>query len=106
MPDGEEQEMIARVDEDGIVTLNASAIRTVVGRLADEMRRDAVLRERFFDNPRRVLGAVGLNEQIQNELLQNEFNLGNTPFFQSKMLPRCICTDCCTTACCITTIVF
>jgi hypothetical protein len=101
-----EEEMIARVDANGVVNLNARAIRAVVSRLSENMRRNAVLRERFFDNPRQVLGAVGLNEEIQNELLQNEFRLGNTPFFQSRLLGWCICTDCCTTSCCITTIIF
>jgi hypothetical protein len=94
---------IAGVDvTSGVVALNASAIRTVAERLRDDMRRNAVLRERFFDNPRQVLGAVGLNEEIQNELLQNDFNLGNTPFSQVRLQEWCVTTQCCCTNCCLT----
>lgn len=94
---------IAKVDISvGAVALNPSAIRVITRRLRDEMSRNKVLRERFFEDPKAVLGSVGLNEEIQTELLRSEVDFQDSPFFGARLGDWCITTQCCCTSCCLT----
>lgn len=93
---------VAKVDPAiGAVALNPTAIRLIAKRLRDEMSKNKTLRERFFEDPKAVLGSVGLNEEIQIELLRTEADFRESPFFGARLASWCITTECCCTSCCL-----
>jgi hypothetical protein len=99
--DGEPRAVV--VESAGVVALNGPAIRLIVKKLHDDMAKDPNLKKIFYEDPRRVLGAVGLNQEIQNELLRNEVDFQDTPFFKGSAFAwPCLCTSCCCTGCCFT----
>jgi hypothetical protein len=83
----------------GVVVANAAGVRLVLNSLRGKMKRDEGLKRRFQDNPRQVLGSVGLNEEIQSEILRElpKLNTGDTEIKASW----CWCTGCCCTNCCL-----
>ncbi len=88
----------------GVVTLNHAAVRAIAGKLRDRLKRSPSLRRRFFANPRELLGAVGLNEEAQLEILRvdADFKMRESPFVDAAFLDFCLCTGCCCTSCCLT----
>jgi uncharacterized protein YciI len=88
----------------GVVMVNHAAVRAVAGKLRDRMKKSPSLRRRFFANPRELLGAVGLNEEAQLEILRvdADFKMANSPFVNPAFLDFCFCTSCCCTSCCLT----
>lgn len=61
----------ATVDErTGTIVPNAAAVRLITERLRERVQANGELRKQFESNPRLVLGSLGLNEDVQNELLQ------------------------------------
>lgn len=88
----------------GIVMLNHAAVRTIAGKLRDRIMKSQSLKRRFFANPRELLGAVGLNEEAQLEILRVDvdFKMRDSPFVNPAFLDFCFCTSCCCTGCCLT----
>jgi hypothetical protein len=83
----------------GVVVANAAGVRLVLNGLREKMKRDEALKRRFQDNPRQVLGSVGLNEEIQSEILRElpKLSTGGGEIQASW----CWCTGCCCTNCCL-----
>jgi hypothetical protein len=88
----------------GVITMNHAAVRAVAGKLRDRMMKSPSLKRRFFVNPRELLGAVGLNEEAQLEILRvdADFKMRDSPFVNAAFLDFCFCTSCCCTSCCLT----
>lgn len=88
----------------GVIQMNHAAVRAVAGRLRDRMMKSPSLKRRFFANPRELLGAVGLNEEAQLEILRvdADFKMRDSPFVNPAFLDFCFCTSCCCTSCCLT----
>jgi hypothetical protein len=87
----------------GVVVLNGPAIRKITTSLRERILKDPRLRARFYENPRAVLASVGLNDEIQAEILRVDRDFGGSPFFDGGRLENwCITTTCCCTNCCKT----
>jgi len=76
-------------------------IKTIVTSLQRKVKTDGRIAMQFRKDPRRTLAALGLNEDVQTELLRD---------MGLRTVARwCICTGCCKTcwctACCITNII-
>jgi hypothetical protein len=85
----------------GVVVLNGPAIRNITTNLRERMGKDPQLKARFYENPRAVLASVGLNEEIQSEILRVDRDFGGSPFLAGGRLEDwCITTQCCCTSCC------
>jgi stage V sporulation protein SpoVS len=86
----------------GVLYPSGKDIQTIVASLQRKLKTDPKTAERFKKNPRRMLAAFGLNEDLQRELL------GEMGLKTSTTLEWCVCTDCCNTCwctgCCITEI--
>lgn len=89
---------VAAVDAGtGVVVPNAAAIRAVIAHLNDNLMQDAALKKEFSANPRLVLGGLGLNSEVQDEILKGTAGLRNVQ--QAASRKWCICTGCCITSC-------
>jgi hypothetical protein len=87
----------------GALYPSSKDISTIVKSLQKRVVEDPNVAKLFKKDPRRTLATLGLNEDVQSELLR-EMSVKTT----SAMLGWCICTECCKTcwctACCITDI--
>jgi hypothetical protein len=54
----------------GIVVPNAAAVSAVVNELRQRLRANPALMSQFQKDPRLVLGAFGLSEDVQTELIR------------------------------------
>ena len=84
----------------GILFPSNEDIKKIVSSLRRKVKTDPKIASQFKKDPRRTLGALGLNEDVQVELLRD---MGvKAPALRAW----CICTDCCKTcwcsACCVT----
>jgi hypothetical protein len=88
----------------GILYPSDKDIKAIVASLQRKVKAHPELAKQFKKDPRRTLGAFGLNEDVQRELLQD------TGINTSVRLEWCVCTGCrkpcwCT-ACCMTDATF
>ena len=85
----------------GLLYPSHQDIKTIITSLQRKVKTDPKIAKQFKKDPRNTLAALGLNEDVQHELLRD---MG----LQSVALNICICTACCKTcwctACCITDI--
>jgi hypothetical protein len=76
-------------------------LQSVVAALKKNVKTDAEFAKTFKKNPRATLANMGMNEDVQRELLQD--------MDRKARLSICICTACCKTCwctkCCLTKIV-
>ena len=70
-------------------------IKEVVARVRREIKGNRKFAEKFKSNPRRTLGALGLNEDVQTELL-HEAGISAICWF-TDCIHTCWCTKCCLT---------
>jgi hypothetical protein len=85
----------------GVLVPNGPAIRQITGKLQERILSDPQLQARFYENPRAVLASVGLNEEIQSEILRVDQDFAGSPFFAgARVEDWCITTVCCCTSCC------
>jgi hypothetical protein len=86
----------------GVLYPSDEHVKSVVASLQRKVKADPKMAKQFKKDPRRTLAALGLNEDIQVELLREMGMKSNA------RLSWCVCTDCCKTcwctACCITDI--
>jgi hypothetical protein len=87
----------------GVLYPSSKDIKAIVTSLQRKVAEDPNMAKLFKKDPRRTLATLGLNEDVQSELLR-EMNIKLT----RALLSWCICTECCKTcwctACCITDI--
>lgn len=95
----------------GVIVPNAAAVRLIVERLREKLAASEELKSQFRANPRLVLGSVGLNEDIQTELLA-EMSANQKQVAQpggggggGGCNISCVFTCACTNACCVTSII-
>jgi hypothetical protein len=86
----------------GVVALSGPAIRHITAKLRERMDKDPRLKARFQEDPRGVLASVGLNDEIQVEILRVDQDFSGSPFLLGRLEDWCICTGCCCTSCCCT----
>jgi hypothetical protein len=55
----------------GIIHPSLDDVKKVVDRLQTELQKDPAIAQEFEKNPREVLGSMGLNGDVQRELLQD-----------------------------------
>ena len=84
----------------GLLYPSDKDIKAIVTSLQSKVKKDPRIAKQFQKDPRRTLAALGLNEDVQTELLRD---MG-----LKTALRFCICTGCCDTCwctgCCITDI--
>ena len=94
----------ARVIE-GAVTPDIDIIREVIKGLRKRLQNDKAFAKRCKTKPRQVLGELGLNRIIQNQMLEEDGRKVRYSAAEQKIMQSChSCSGCCCTGCCFTTL--
>jgi len=82
----------------GVVAPSLADVKKVVTRLRKEVNTNPALAKKFKKDPRGVLSAFGLNEDVQNELLRDMGVTGNaaicwfTECYHTCWFTKCVFT--------------
>ena len=79
----------------GILMPSAETVREMILSLRERMENDKSLKSKYDSDPRKVLGEIGLNYEIQNEVLIEEGR--NISLEGVECTGTCACTGCCVT---------
>lgn len=72
----------------GYLIPDVSDVKEVILKLKEELQNDAILAAQYKLNPRQVLGARGLCQDVQNEWLDEDE-------MQADCTGTCACSGCC-----------